>query len=494
MIEYQGERFYLFNAHGDVVQLTNAQGIVNRNYYYDAFGNEIASTSPPRYTGGPAFDSTSGIYTNDFDAAFHNADRYFTHRPDTGEYVETLELKAPSAQAFSKWIWKQLTAGAIYILEFGYWTDNPGAEFVYGLYGGLTGAWMNAGTVTSGATVQRAKIELSSNHPEMVQAGIFFAYYQNNGSVYLTNVRFYNKATVEAGPDTTPDNNPFRFCGEYWDSETGTYYLRARFYDPQNGRFTSEDPIRDGLNYYTYAINNPIMYFDPLGLSELFIKLREEVERRIGWEWVSGGSISWDSKQRAATVILFNNSFATRWVFTEGVDGTHIKSDGLMYVKESTFNSVFRAVTQEPGIKATNSRDVIAYFLETMPITHYIQAAVGKDFYGNSLSTEQRAEKMSSGFEVSMGALERTYMMGGLRMTTPQATSAANSLGYRKTNFTSHGQPVYERVSGNGPKFITPDVDSHSGGIWKGANSVSGLGSKTTRSGTFSSMLQRIGD
>ena len=37
------------------------------------------------------------------------------------------------------------------------------------------------------------------------------------------------------------DANPFRYCGEYWDSETETYYLRARYYDPSIGRFTQQD-------------------------------------------------------------------------------------------------------------------------------------------------------------------------------------------------------------------------------------------------------------
>ncbi|MBU5451523.1 RHS repeat-associated core domain-containing protein, partial [Acetivibrio sp. MSJd-27] len=37
------------------------------------------------------------------------------------------------------------------------------------------------------------------------------------------------------------DNNPFRYCGEYFDNETGFIYLRARYYDSDIGRFTSED-------------------------------------------------------------------------------------------------------------------------------------------------------------------------------------------------------------------------------------------------------------
>jgi len=65
-------------------------------------------------------------------------------------------------------------------------------------------------------------------------------------------------------------------------------------------------------------------------------------------------------------------------------------------------------------------------------------------------------------------------------MTNKEATEKAEELGYQKTNERSHGQPVYKNPKGN-PKYITPDVDSHSGGTWKGADSVKDLGSKNTR-------------
>ena len=61
------------------------------------------------------------------------------------------------------------------------------------------------------------------------------------------------------------DVNPFRYCGEYFDRETGTYYLRARNYDPFTRRFTTEDPARAGLNWYAYCSNNPVSLFDPSG-------------------------------------------------------------------------------------------------------------------------------------------------------------------------------------------------------------------------------------
>ena len=63
------------------------------------------------------------------------------------------------------------------------------------------------------------------------------------------------------------DSNPFRYCAEYYDSETEFIYLRARYYSPDLQRFISEDPIRDGNNWYAYCGNNPLNRVDPNGKS-----------------------------------------------------------------------------------------------------------------------------------------------------------------------------------------------------------------------------------
>lgn len=115
---------------------------------------------------------------------------------------------------------------------------------------------------------------------------------------------FGNELSFEQ-PNSNPDPNPFRYCGEYLDTETNTYYLRARYYSPATGRFMAEDvhwhtgnmiygddPVRWnerdadendplGLNTYTYlpdatammqsgnlyvyGMNNPNKYTDPFG-------------------------------------------------------------------------------------------------------------------------------------------------------------------------------------------------------------------------------------
>ena len=78
----------------------------------------------------------------------------------------------------------------------------------------------------------------------------------------------YDAFGVEKSPDEM-DVNPWRYCGEYYDVETGTVYLRARYYNPTLGRFTSEDPAGDGLNWYTYCANNPVGFVDPWGLAKV---------------------------------------------------------------------------------------------------------------------------------------------------------------------------------------------------------------------------------
>lgn len=66
-------------------------------------------------------------------------------------------------------------------------------------------------------------------------------------------------------------DNPIRYAGYQYDEESGLYYLNARYYNPANARFMSEDSV-DGeendplsLNLYTYVKNEPIMYDDPTG-------------------------------------------------------------------------------------------------------------------------------------------------------------------------------------------------------------------------------------
>jgi RHS repeat-associated protein len=64
---------------------------------------------------------------------------------------------------------------------------------------------------------------------------------------------------------------PFKYVGQHgvMTESNGFYYMKARYYDPQVGRFVSEDPIGfDGgdVNLSAYVQNNPLNRVDPFGL------------------------------------------------------------------------------------------------------------------------------------------------------------------------------------------------------------------------------------
>lgn len=114
--------------------------------------------------------------------------------------------------------------------------------------------------------------------------------------------------------------NPYTFAAREFDSESGLIFMRARYYDPMLGRFLSPDPaglthlVLSGknrsaarnllpasasaltgrrtlaalrapqqLNSYAYALNNPLSYRDPSGLSC-------SVHVQIGWQSWDGGA------------------------------------------------------------------------------------------------------------------------------------------------------------------------------------------------------------
>ncbi|MCD8214598.1 MAG: M91 family zinc metallopeptidase [Clostridiales bacterium] len=66
------------------------------------------------------------------------------------------------------------------------------------------------------------------------------------------------------------DTNPFRYCGQYYDAETGLIYLRARYCNPSTGSFITEDPAFDGVNWYSYCGGNPVLFYDFNGLKISF--------------------------------------------------------------------------------------------------------------------------------------------------------------------------------------------------------------------------------
>ncbi len=75
------------------------------------------------------------------------------------------------------------------------------------------------------------------------------------------------KAFGEAQVETDLIDNPLRFPGQYFDTETELHYNYQRDYDPSTGRYLQFDPIglEGGLNGYLYAHSDPVNLYDPTG-------------------------------------------------------------------------------------------------------------------------------------------------------------------------------------------------------------------------------------
>ena len=75
--------------------------------------------------------------------------------------------------------------------------------------------------------------------------------------------------TIIHGDDQA--KNEVCYTGGIYDQSTGLYYLNARYYDPEEGRFLTEDTYRgendqpDTQHLYVYCANNPVNYVDPSG-------------------------------------------------------------------------------------------------------------------------------------------------------------------------------------------------------------------------------------
>jgi RHS repeat-associated protein len=79
------------------------------------------------------------------------------------------------------------------------------------------------------------------------------------------------RAAVQPSAEASSQGTRFGFTGHEYDAETGLYYMKGRYYDPQTGRFLTEDPFAGtpfepaSLHRYLYAYGNPTVYVDPSG-------------------------------------------------------------------------------------------------------------------------------------------------------------------------------------------------------------------------------------
>ncbi|WP_319561731.1 RHS repeat-associated core domain-containing protein [Marispirochaeta sp.] len=114
------------------------------------------------------------------------------------------------------------------------------------------------GTIDSDIHSETARYYYHTDHLGTIEA----ATDASGIEVWSANYSAFGEVLATTG---SLDQEPV-YTGKGYDDEVGLYYFNARWYDPELGRFISEDPAQDGVNWYVYVSNNPLKFVDPTGL------------------------------------------------------------------------------------------------------------------------------------------------------------------------------------------------------------------------------------
>jgi RHS repeat-associated protein len=121
----------------------------------------------------------------------------------------------------------------------------------------------------------------------------------------------FGKIVEESGDSV---ENPFTYTSREYDKETGNYFYRARYYHPQIGRFISEDPLQfesDDVNFYSYVINSPLSWVDPLGLKVMPVYLPGKGETFLDDSFWPLVQQFMDYNEQSGLDVTFSSAFRT---------------------------------------------------------------------------------------------------------------------------------------------------------------------------------------
>ena len=243
----------------------------------------------------------------------------------------------------------------------------------------------------------------------------------------------------EVAPPTPPQDKRL-FTGKERDNETGLDYFEASYTRASAGRFSTVDPelnINAALldpqrwNRYAYVRNNPLRYIDPDGrdIWDLFAGMGNAIKSNftLGVGRETGGNTDFRVGQFAGDLISIPVGLA------ETVTGGGASLTGL--------------AAEGPSFGTSTVVVAGGVMVMTQGGTAAIAGAAGA---GTFLA--ESANSLSGG------------RSGGL--SNAEAREQARDLGFKATKdapVNSHGKPVFQK----GDFFITPDRDSHKGGVWK---------------------------
>ncbi|WP_319561733.1 RHS repeat-associated core domain-containing protein [Marispirochaeta sp.] len=119
------------------------------------------------------------------------------------------------------------------------------------------------GTIDSDVHSETGRYYYHTDHLGSIEA----ATDETGAGVWTANYSAFGEVLASIG---SLDQEPV-YTGKGYDEDVQLYYFNARWYDPELGRFISEDPIQDGTNWYVYVSNNPLKFVDPTGLDYIYL-------------------------------------------------------------------------------------------------------------------------------------------------------------------------------------------------------------------------------
>ena len=144
-------------------------------------------------------------------------------------------------------------------------------------------------------------------------------------------------------------SNRLTYTGQMLDCATGQYYLRARFYHPEIGRFMQEDVYRgDGLNLYAYCANNPVMYYDPSG----YIRICTNIKTNSGNSKEIDNLSNPKDLEAVEITLEYTEGMDKRQFYKKANELKKLGENGLLYKAENP-------VQRDPSVTRNYRQDMI---------------------------------------------------------------------------------------------------------------------------------------
>jgi len=266
--------------------------------------------------------------------------------------------------------------------------------------GGSSGRYVFIGDEASGKGVSKTSFNAGNLHPLYDYNGNILSYFcfgenydgekhllmtDRAGSVRteLSGQGEISQYSYDAFGIPLSGSGKFGFAGKRFDSKTCLYDFGFRDYCPEYARFSSVDPVHDGMNWYVYCNGNPVEFFDMTGLFP--IKTEEQYMQDMGHVYLGNSTSEYADLEgclvtaiaeslSAITGVPVSNDYIN--VLQTCFSGGNISWDGIEstfgLVKSTEFNAKANVTdnsVKKGGIvsmvnQTRNSYDMFDYFMK----------------------------------------------------------------------------------------------------------------------------------